>query len=167
MKLALSAAVAALLLAACGGAETPAPAAETPIVETPAVEAAPAAAPAALDGPVAGLWKITVTTSGMTLPAQERCYPKQVSLAEAEAIQAEAGLTCSENTYAPAAGGGYTGRSVCTANGMTITSDMTVQGDFNTAYTMDITAKMSPVPPGAPETITTSTRMERVGDCTQ
>lgn len=101
----------------------------------------------------------------MTLPPQERCYLKQVSLAEAEAMQQQAGITCFENTFSPNPGGGYSGHSVCESNGMTITSDMTVQGDFASAYTMDITGTMSPVPPGAPATVTTSVKMERLGDC--
>jgi len=167
MRFAIAAATVALLLAACGGAET------TTTAETPAAGEAPAAPAAApepamatgLTGPSAGKWRSTTTAMGMTMPPMEICYDKQMSMEEAQAIQQSAGVECSENTY-NAAAGGMTGRSVCKMGDMTITSDMKVTGDFASAYTMEITSSMDPAPPGMPNPSTTAIKMERLGDCT-
>ncbi len=169
MKLGLTAAVAALALGACGGPAAPASdTAATPDAAT--APAAPAMTPAALNGPIAGKWKVTITSAGMTLPPQDICYEKQVSLEDAQKMQQQAGMTCSEQSFTPTAEG-MTGHSVCTmaANAAmketTITTDTRVVGDFNTAYTMEMNASMDPAPPGVPNPSTTSITMERLGDC--
>lgn len=168
MKSILVTAAAVLVLAACGGGETPATTAETPAAgETPA---APAAAPTpaaatALTGPAAGKWRMTMTTQGMSMPPTEICYEKQMTMEEAQAVQAEAGVECSENTF-NATPGGMTGHSVCKMGDMTMTSDTKVVGDFNTAYTMEVTSSMNPAPTGMPNPSVTSIKMERIGDCT-
>ena len=157
----LSAAV--LALAACGGpAAAPADsAAATPEAAAPA---APAPAPDAAMGPAIGQWEMTLTASGMSMPAQKICYKEQISFAEAQEMQKQAGMTCSENAYTPIAGG-ITGRSVCTMDGTTITTDSKIMGDFNTAYTMDMTSSIDPAPPGMPNPSTTTINMVRLGDC--
>jgi hypothetical protein len=43
---------------------------------------------------------------------------------------------------------------------------MKVTGDFNTAYTMEMTSSMDPAPPGMPMPSTSTIQMERLGDCT-
>jgi hypothetical protein len=160
MRLLMTAAAAALMLAACGGPTTPATDAATP----EAAAAAPAAAPAAggLNGPIAGNWKVTITSAGMTLPPQDVCYTKQMTMEEAQKMQQDAGMTCSEQTYAP---DGKSGHSVCTMQGMTVTSDFTVTGDFNTSYTMEMKTTMDPAPAGMAGPSVTSVKMDRVGDC--
>ncbi len=163
MKFVLAAATAALMLAACGDKTEPtldgAPAAPAATSET----AAPAAAPAGLAaGPAAGKWKVTVSTGGMDIPPNEMCYAKQVSMEEAQAMQQQAGMTCTEQTYAA---DGKSGHSVCAMQGMTITTDFTVTGDFSTAYTMQMTSSMDPAPPGMPQPSTSTIKMERLGDC--
>jgi hypothetical protein len=166
MKFAFAAAVSTLLLAACGGAETPATTAETPAAsETPAGPAATETAAAALTGPSAGKWRSTTTASGMTMPPMEICYDKQMSMEEAQAIQQSAGVECSVNTYSADASG-MTGHSVCKMGDTTITSDTKVVGDFASAYTMEITSSMDPAPAGMPNPSVTSIKMERLGDCT-
>jgi len=164
MKSVMAAATAALL-AACSG-ETSAPTTQTPSAgETPAAAAPAPSAAASLTGPAAGKWRSTTTAGGMTMPAMEICYDKQMTMEDAQALQRSAGVDCSENTY-NATAGGMTGRSVCKMGDMTITSDMKVTGDFNTAYTMEITSSMAPAPPGMPNPSITTIRMERLGDCT-
>jgi hypothetical protein len=173
MKLLVTAAAAALMLAACSPSTAPASdAAATPeTAAAPAEPAAPAMTSTAINGPIAGKWKVTITSSGMTLPPQEVCYAKQVSLEEAQQMQQQAGITCSENTFTPVAGG-MTGHSVCkmAANAAmketTITTDTRVSGDFNTAYTMETSSTMDPAPAGLPPGPSqTSIKMERLGDC--
>lgn len=163
MKFVLAAAAAALMLAGCGDKSEPtldgAPAAPAATSET----AAPAAAPSGLAaGPAAGKWKVSVSTGGMDIPPNEMCYAKQVSMEEAQTMQQQAGMTCTEQTYAA---DGKSGHSVCAMQGMTITTDFTVTGDFNTAYTMQMTSSMDPAPPGMPQPSTSTIKMERLGDC--
>lgn len=163
MKVYLLAAVAALALAACGGSNTPA---ATDPAATPETAAATPAAPAAtnaINGPIAGKWQVTITSAGMTMPAQEICYEKQMTLEEAQKMGQDAGMTCSEQTFAP---DGKAGHSVCTMQGMTVTSDYKVTGDFNTSYTMEMTSSMDPAPPGVTNPSTTTVKMDRLGDCT-
>jgi hypothetical protein len=165
MKVYLLAAAAALALAACGPATPPASdAAATP--ETAAADPAPAPAAAnpAIVGPAAGQWEVTLTASGMTIPPQKVCYAKQLSFAEAQEMQAQAGMTCSENNYSPSADG-VTGHSHCTMQGMSVTTDTRITGDFNTAYTMEMTSTMDPAPAGVPQPATTTIKMVRLGDC--
>jgi hypothetical protein len=168
MKMHLLAAVTLLSAAACSGpANTPAETATGETATTPAetAPAAPAMSAAELNGPIAGKWKVTITSAGMTLPPQEVCYDKQMSLEEAQKMQQQAGVTCSEQSYTPAPGG-MTGHSVCMMENMTVTTDMKVTGDFNTAYTMEMTSSMDPAPPGMPTPSTSTIQMERLGDCT-
>ncbi len=173
MKILITGAAAVLALGACSQSTTPAgETAAAPATAAASTEpAAQGMTAAQLSGPIAGKWKITVTSSGMTLPPQEICYEKQISLQDAQQMQQQAGITCSENTFTPSAGG-MTGHSVCkmAANAAmketTITTDIKVVGDFNTAYTMDSTSTMDPAPPGMPPGPSqTSIKMERLGDC--
>jgi hypothetical protein len=162
--------LAALGLAACGGSETPKPTADAPPgAETPAGPAAAPetpVAPAGLTGPAAGKWKMTMTSStGMAMPGQEYCYEKQISLEEAQAMQQQAGVTCTEQSFTPVAGG-FTGHSVCKIESMTMTTDQKITGDFNTKYTIEGTTSIDPAPPGMPNPTTTTITMERLGDCT-
>lgn len=160
MRLLMTAAAAALMLAACGGPTTPA----TDATATREAAAPAAAAPAAnaLNGPIAGKWQVTINSAGMALPPQEICYAKQMTMEEAQKMQQDAGMTCSEQTYAP---DGKSGHSVCTMQGMTITSDFTVTGDFNTSYTMEMKTTMDPAPAGMAGPSVTSVKMDRMGDC--
>jgi len=170
MKLFLTAAaIAALGLAGCnktepaatdGASSTPAPAAET---------AAPAAAAApAVEGPAAGKWKITMTTMGQTMPPTETCYATQTSFADAQKMQQQAGVTCSEQSY-NREGDAVVGHSVCTSDiggkATKITTDTRITGDLKAKYTMDMTSVMDPAPaPGMSEQKITMTA-ERLGDC--
>ena len=164
MKFVIAAASAALLLAACGGSETPA-ATDTPTAEAPAAPAASPVSTANLTGPAAGKWRSTTTSGGMAMPPIEICYDKQMTMEDAQELQQQAGVECSENTY-NATAGGVTGHSVCKMGDMTITSDTRIVGDFNTAYTMEVSSTMDPAPPGMTQPSVTTIKMERLGDCT-
>jgi Protein of unknown function (DUF3617) len=116
------------------------------------------------EGPAEGKWKVTTTVSGRTMPAQDVCYEKQVSFAEAEKMQQQAGMTCSEQSYRRD-GAVLAGHSVCTTNGVTMTTDTRVTGDFKTKYTMDMTTRMDPPPMPSMAESKMSITMERLGNC--
>ena len=153
-------------LAACSPKTETAAAADgaTPAA-TEITEAAEIIAPEEVaEGPAAGKWKVTTTVSGQTMPAQEVCYEKQVSFAEAEKMQQQAGITCSEQSY-KRDGAVLVGHSVCTINAMTMTTDTRVTGDLKTKYTMDMTTKMDPPPMPNMAESKMSIAMERLGEC--
>ncbi len=162
MKFALAAASAALLLAACGEKTEPtldgAPSATAPM-ET----AAAPSMPSGPTGPAAGNWKVSVSSSGMEMPPTEVCYAKQMSLEEAQKMQQQSGVTCTEQTFSP---DGKTGHTVCAMQSMTVTTDYAITGDFATTYAMQMTSTMDPSPPGMPSPSVTTIKMERLGDCT-
>jgi hypothetical protein len=168
MRLAMTAAaIAALGLAACG--EKPATTdGATPAADATAPAPAEAAAAPAIEGPAAGKWSVSLTSMGQTLPPSEVCYDKQVSIAEAEKMQQQTGVGCTEQSY-KREGAVLVGHSVCSVDAagkkMTVTTDTRVTGDFSSKYTMDIISKMDPPPmPGMEEQKMTMTA-ERVGDC--
>jgi hypothetical protein len=164
----MKAVVASVMVVACLSAcspktETASADGATPAV-TPAAPAEVVAPPELVDGPAAGKWKITTAMAGQTMPSQEICYHKQVSFAEAQEMQQQAGVTCTEQSY-KREGGVMVGHSVCTANGTKMTTDMRVTGDMNTKYTMDMTTSMDPPPMPSMAETKMSITMERLGDC--
>lgn len=164
MKAHLAVAAIALAVSACSPkAAGPAAAGET------ASGAAPVLAGGfEPEGPAPGKWKITVTSMGQTMPAQETCMLKQMTMAEGQEMQKQAGMTCSEQSWKKD-GAATIGHSVCKMDmggqTMNIVSDIRVTGDMKTAYTMESKSRMDPAPmPDMAET-TTTINAERIGDC--
>jgi hypothetical protein len=171
MKMLLAgSAIAALCLAACSPGAPAATDGASTTPETAAAPAAPAAAPAggAIDGPIAGKWRMTITAMGVAMPPQDVCYEKQVSLEDAEKMQQQANIKCTEQSF-KREGAVLVGHSVCSTDmggkPMTITTDTKVTGDFSSKYTMEMTAKMDPPPMAGMEEQKTTISAERVGDC--
>jgi hypothetical protein len=164
------AALAALGLAACdskpaddaattGDATASAPAG--PAAPEPAASAALAAD---MEGPAAGKWRVTISSEGMPAMPSEVCYATKTTLAEAQKMQQDAGVACSEQSYRRE-GDAIVAHHVCTVQGMKMTTDMRVTGDFNTRYTMDMTSTMDPPPAPGMGTRKMSIVSERLGDC--
>ena len=129
-----------LVLAACS------PEAPAAIGPKPAPAAEPAA-PAALDGPVAGRWRITRTVLGQALPPEEICYEKQTPLSQTQTTQEQGNIACSDET-ATRTGETFSVHRVCTMEVMdktyTLTTDMKATGDFAKKYSVDITVRSEP-----------------------
>jgi hypothetical protein len=118
-----------------------------------------------IDGPAPGQWKMTMAMdNGMTLPEQEICYKERISFEDAQKMQAEAGMECSEQSF-KRDGAAVVGHAVCTMNGMKIVTDTRVTGDFDTAYEMEITSTMDPAPMPDMAKTTMKASMTRIGDC--
>jgi hypothetical protein len=99
----------------------------------------------------AGLWEMTTTSNGGTVPIKQ-C----IDAASDQAMQANAGPTlqrsCSKRDVQKS-GDTTTVDSVCTgATGKTSTNHMVITGSFESAYTMTITTQREGIP--APSTIT-------------
>jgi hypothetical protein len=158
-----------LALGACSGETTapavdPAASPETAAAPSGSAAAEAAAAPAmsadAMAGPIAGKWRMTISASGVSLPPQDKCFDHQISFAEAQGQQQAAGMTCSEHAITPTADG-LMDHSICTKDGVTVTTDTKMTGDFNSAYTLESSTTMT----GAPAPAMTIIKMERLGDC--
>ena len=141
--------------------------------EAPAGEAGTAAkggdtAPAMLEGPKPGKWRITTAMTGMpggiAIPPTEICVTEAVLEAPVGAGQTE-GAECSVTPYSRE-GDATVATSTCKMPGnMTATSAVRITGDFNSRYVTEVTTKMDPAPvPTMAETKMTITS-ERIGDC--
>ncbi|MGX1692679.1 DUF3617 domain-containing protein [Brevundimonas naejangsanensis] len=155
------AAVACLLgLSACGNNNK---------AEGPAAEGAETAstAPATLDAPKPGLWRVSTAMEGMpggaSVPAQDVCI-KDAKL-EAPASAQQPGADCTTQPFARQ-GDAMVAASSCTLPGnMKADSTIRVTGDFNSRYVTEVTTKMDPAPtPQMAQTKVTMTA-ERIGDC--
>ncbi|WP_024354910.1 DUF3617 domain-containing protein [Brevundimonas naejangsanensis] len=154
-------AVACLLgLSACGNNNK---------AEGPAAEGAETAstAPATLDAPKPGLWRVSTAMEGMpggaSVPAQDVCI-KDAKL-EAPASAQQPGADCTTQPFARQ-GDAMVATSSCTLPGnMKADSTIRVTGDFNSRYVTEVTTKMDPAPtPQMAQTKVTMTA-ERLGDC--
>ena len=141
--------------------------------EAPAGEAGTGAkggdsAPAMLEGPKPGKWRITTAMTGMpggvAIPPTEICVTEAVLEAPVGAGQTE-GAECSVTPYSRE-GDVTVATSTCKmAGNMTATSAVRIIGDFNSRYVTEVTTKMDPAPaPNMAETKMTITS-ERIGDC--
>ncbi|WP_303719041.1 DUF3617 domain-containing protein [Brevundimonas naejangsanensis] len=154
-------AVACLLgLSACGNNNK---------AESPAADRAETAAtaPATLDAPKPGLWRVSTAMEGMpggaSVPAQDVCI-KDAKL-EAPASAQQPGAECTTQPFARQ-GDAMVATSSCTLPGnMKADSTIRVTGDFNSRYVTEVTTKMDPAPtPQMAQTKVTMTA-ERIGDC--
>lgn len=129
--------------------------------------AAPVAAvPAVVQGPAPGKWRMTTSMNGQAMPSMEICIDKQMTFEDAQAMQKESGITCSEQSYRRDLTGKIIGHSVCQSDNMKMTTDMVVTGDMNSAYVMENTTTMEPAPAPNMGTMKMSAKAERIGDCT-
>ena len=123
--------------------------------QTAATAAKPAApaAPALFSKPhpKAGLWQTSMSTSagpGMRMSG-EICLDAQTEqTAFAAAPQSSASRDCTPPTFSPGPGGGMEFDAVCRTKGRTVTTHGVATGDFSSAYTLDLTTRMDPPPPG-------------------
>ncbi len=151
----------AALLAGCGKHE-----AQT---ASKAPAAAPAAGPSLFGRPhpKAGLWRTTVTTNagpGVTM-AGELCL--DASNQDAAFSSNGKGLSkdCDQVKYQGAPGRGIGFSTVCHIGKRTVTTSGLATGDFKSAYSVDLTTRMDPPPPGLPAQMSTAIRAKWVGPC--
>jgi hypothetical protein len=126
-----------------------------------------AAAPnVTVDGPAPGQWRMTTSMHGQAMPPVEICYNERVTFAEAQKMQEQAGITCSENTY-KREGAAVVGHAVCVMEDTKtkVTTDTRITGDFNTAYVMELKSTMDPAPMPQMAQTEMQIKAERLGDC--
>lgn len=149
----------AALLAACSNADDKASSPE---------RSADTAAPAAMSlaAPAPGLWQQTL--SGGAMPGEmtvKMCLGETTPGSNPFNAQQPSGVSCTENSSRPVAGG-MTFRSVCDAQGMTVTSEGRVTGDLRTAYRVNIdTTNTGPNVPPQMARLSMVIDARRLGDC--
>jgi hypothetical protein len=150
----------AVLAAACSPSGEGKPAGEK--------AAAPAAAPAVMEAPRPGLWRISTDMKGMpggaTVAPVETCL-KEAKLEVPQAPGQAAGVSCSTQPM-KREGDAVVGGSVCEMpGGMKTESVIRVTGDFNSRYVTEVKTKMTPAPTPAMAETTMTMTAERIGDC--
>lgn len=157
MKLQIASILLVAALAACGKSGESTSGAPAAVAPAPNV---------VMDGPAPGQWRMTTSMHGQAMPPVEICYKERVTFADAQKMQQQAGITCSENTY-KRDGAAVVGHSVCFMEEMKtkMTTDTRITGDFNTAYVMELKSAMDPAPMPSMANTEMSVKAERLGDC--
>jgi hypothetical protein len=107
--------------------------------------AVPASASAAdLPARKAGLWEMTTTTNGRTMPIKQ-CIDAATDQAMQANTSQSSQRTCSKRDIKKS-GDTTTVDSVCTAAGKTLTHHMVITGSFDSGYTMTITTEGDGIP---------------------
>jgi hypothetical protein len=152
----------AVALAACGqGDDKAADPAGAPAAKSAAAAGLPT-------GPTPGLWRVTTQISGMpagaTPPAAEVCI-REARFEAPQGPMTTPGMNCEQQAFRRE-GDTVVGRSVCTtAEGVRMSSDMRVSGDFTRRYTMEIRSTTTPAPDPSMASMTMVMMAERLGDC--
>ena len=135
--------------------------------EAPAAKGGAASTPAAMDGPLPGLWRITTSTDAM--PAGPAPTTTETCVAHAtfetpNVTNSAPGVDCTSAGF-HREGDAMVGSTTCTMQGgMKTEVNTRVTGDFNTRYTMVATSKVTGTPVAMPDTVVT-VNAERLGDC--
>lgn len=113
-----------------------------------------------------GLWEIRMVdaatkAAGMTM---QQCTDAATDKDLTSNLSPMAKQTCSKNDVKKTAAG-YMTDAVCTVNGMSMTSHSDVTGDFNSAYTVHVTSKVSGAPANVPQETTMTVEAKWLGPC--
>jgi hypothetical protein len=127
----------------------------------------PALAASAVEMPTrkAGLWEIKMSTGG-PLPemTMQHCTDETTDRQMTSTFSPMSKEICSKNDTLKTETG-YTTDSVCSVNGMSMTSHADITGDFNSAYTVKITSHSQGGAAGAARDSTMSMQAKWLGAC--
>jgi hypothetical protein len=114
----------------------------------------------------AGLWEMTMTLEGRSMPPQtmQQCIDASTDKAMQDMSQGMRGQTCSKREMNKV-GNTIVFDSVCSVGAGTATSHGVVSGDFNSAYTVKINSKRAGGPPNIPTETNMSIAAKWLGAC--
>src|SRR3954470_9928532 len=114
----------------------------------------------------AGLWEIKMARSGSPIPntTMQHCTDEATDKQMTSSYSPMAKDACSKNDVVKTASG-YTGDTVCSVAGISMTSHSEVTGDFNSAYTVKVTSHSEGGPSGAPRDTTMTLEAKWLGAC--
>lgn len=144
---------------AADSAAKSAPAAARPAVATPGLFARP--------HPKAGLWKTTMSTDagpGLRMSG-EICLDASTEDSAFANRPKNMKADCAKTSFGPNPGGGVAFSTTCTANGRKITTRGVASGDFDSAYTVDVTTTMDPPPAGVAPDVSSRIEARWMGPC--
>ena len=122
----------------------------------------------AVDLPIrkAGLWEIKMTVAGAQSPAttMQHCTDESTDKEMASGLGPVSKDMCSKNDVEKTATG-YVTNSVCTIAGNTSTTRAEFTGDFNSAYTVNVSSQNAGAPAGKPRDSTISIDAKWMGAC--
>ena len=139
---------------------------------TSASASAPAASPVpaallARPHPRPGLWQMSMTNAfGPTVSLSGQiCLDAKTEDAAFQAGPMTQSKNCTSPRFAPAPDGGLALDTVCKSDGRTITVHAALSGDFQNAYAMDVSSRLSPAPTGMPGELKTQIESRWIGPC--
>jgi hypothetical protein len=125
-------------------------------------------AAAAVDLPTrkAGLWEIKMIRTGSPMPdaTMQHCTDETTDKQMTSNLSPMSKDACSKNDIVKTATG-YSGDSVCSVAGMSMTSHTEVTGDFNSAYTVKVTSHREGGPGGAARDTVMTMEAKWLGAC--
>ena len=130
--------------------------------------ALPALAASAVELPTrkAGLWELKMLRTGSPAPemTMQHCTDETTDKKMTTSLSPMAKQNCSKNDTQKTATG-YVTDSVCSFNGVTMTSHSEVTGDFNSGYSVKVTSHNDGAPAGAPRDTDMTLQAKWLGAC--
>jgi hypothetical protein len=114
----------------------------------------------------AGLWELKMLRTGSPAPemTMQHCTDETTDKKMTTSLSPMAKQNCTKNDTQKTATG-YVSDSVCSFNGVTMTSHSEVTGDFNSAYSVKVTSHNDGAPAGAPRDTDMTLQAKWLGPC--
>jgi hypothetical protein len=114
----------------------------------------------------AGLWELKMLRAGSPAPemTMQHCTDETTDKKMTTQLSPMAKQNCTRNDTQKTATG-YVIDSVCSFNGVTMTSHSEVTGDFNSAYSVKVTSHNDGAPAGAPRDANMTLEAKWLGAC--
>jgi Protein of unknown function (DUF3617) len=114
----------------------------------------------------AGLWELKMLRAGSPAPevTMQHCTDETTDKKMTTQLSPMAKQNCTKNDTQKTATG-YVTDSVCSFNGVTMTSHSEVTGDFNSGYSVKVTSHNDGAPAGAPRDTNMTLEAKWLGPC--
>jgi hypothetical protein len=114
----------------------------------------------------AGLWEMKMVRTGTPMPemTMQHCTDQTTDKAMSSSFSPMSKDICSRNDIQKTATG-YITDSVCTVNGMSVTSHSETSSDFNSAYTVKVASHSQGGPANVPRDTTMTLEAKWLGAC--
>ncbi len=114
----------------------------------------------------AGLWEISMVRPGSSMPqmTMQHCTDAATDKQMTSSVSPMVKEICSKRDVQKTATG-YVTDSVCSVEGMQMTSHAEITGDFNSAYTVKTTTHTGGAPVGLPREISSTLEAKWLGAC--
>lgn len=111
-----------------------------------------------------GLWEMKMVNSGVAGMTMQHCTDEVTDKQLRTAYSPMAKEICSKNVVQKTATG-YITDAVCTVGGVTMNSHSVINGDFNSAYTVNVSSEQQGAPSGVPQRTSMTLEAKWLGPC--